>query len=82
MIKGIASSGCDRLAQGVLTLRRLGFQNSTTINPPPMTSVISSLIASIVDPVSVPDSGMTAVLVSGSVLSLGLVARYLKNRKK
>jgi len=30
----------------------------------------------------VPDSGLTAILVSGGVLSLGLFARFLKNRKK
>ena len=31
---------------------------------------------------TVPDNGMTAVLLSGGLLSLGLAARFLKNRKK
>ena len=33
-------------------------------------------------PVSVPDSGMTALLVGSGVLSLGVFARMVKNRKK
>ena len=32
--------------------------------------------------VNVPDSGFTAVLVGTGVLSLGLFARFMKNRKK
>ena len=40
-----------------------------------------SFLAS-VSPVKVPESGMTAALVIGGVLTLGLFARFVKNRSK
>jgi hypothetical protein len=43
-------------------------------------SIVPTAIASIT--VGVPDSGTTILLVSGGVLSLGLLARFLKSRKK
>ena len=46
-----------------------------------MLNALNTFLASI--PVArVPDSGMTVVLVTGSVLTLGLFARFMKNRKK
>ena len=41
----------------------------------------ASLLATFVD-VKVPESGMTAALVLGGVLTLGLFARFVKNRSK
>ena len=32
--------------------------------------------------VQVPDSGMTVALMTGGVLTLGLLARFMKSRKK
>ena len=32
--------------------------------------------------VRVPDSGMTVALITGSVITMGLFARFMKSRKK
>ena len=45
-----------------------------------MLATLSSVIATSV--VNVPDNGLTALMLGGSVLSLGLIARFVKNRKK
>jgi hypothetical protein len=45
-----------------------------------MCSLLIGVIASVVG-VSVPDSGITGYLLGLSIVSLGLVARFLKNRK-
>jgi hypothetical protein len=46
-----------------------------------MLNALNTFLAS-ATPVRVPDSGMTVVLITGSVLTLGLFARFMKNRKK
>ena len=45
-----------------------------------LTSIQSFLATSITAPV--PDSGMTAVLVTCGVVTLGLFARFVNSRKK
>jgi hypothetical protein len=45
-----------------------------------MISAFSAILASNL-PVSVPDSGATGVLLGAAVISIGLLARFLKNRK-
>jgi len=47
-----------------------------------VTSLLPTVIASeFIPPSRVPESGLTAVLLTGAVLSLGLLARFVKNRK-
>lgn len=46
-----------------------------------MLNALNAFVASIVT-VQVPDSGLTVALTTGGVLTLGLFARYMKNRKK
>ena len=46
-----------------------------------MLNALNSYLASLT-PVAVPDSGMTVALVTGSVVTLGLIARFMKSRKK
>jgi hypothetical protein len=41
---------------------------------------LCSLVASIAQPV--PDTGATALMLGGGLLGLGLLARFVKNRKK
>jgi hypothetical protein len=43
-------------------------------------ALINFLASSVTHPV--PDSGATVALVTGGVLSIGFLARFLKNRKK
>jgi LPXTG-motif cell wall-anchored protein len=45
------------------------------------TSITASILASIT-PVAVPDTGASGLLFGLGVLSLGLVARFLKKRKR
>jgi hypothetical protein len=45
-----------------------------------MSSLITVIVASTVS--SVPDSGSTGLLLGLGILSLGIVARLVKNRKK
>ena len=48
-----------------------------------MLNTLNTLLASVVaPPVQVPESGMTLALITGGVLTLGLFARFMKNRKK
>ena len=44
--------------------------------------MLSSLNSFLASTVSVPDSGMTSVLVTTGIVSLALFARFLSNRKK
>lgn len=46
--------------------------------------MLLSLLASVTPqpPVAVPEAGSTALLVTGSVVALGLIARLVKNRKR
>ena len=54
-----------------------------TLKPPSiMLNALNCFLASSVPTVQVPDSGMTVALMTGGVLTLGLVARFMKNRKK
>lgn len=46
-----------------------------------MLTAVNCLLASIVTH-PVPDSGMTAALVTGGVVTLGLFARFMRSRKK
>jgi hypothetical protein len=46
-----------------------------------MQNLLVTVLAS-VPTVTVPDSGTTIAIVSGGILSVGLLARFLKNRKK
>jgi hypothetical protein len=46
-----------------------------------MTIALINILAS-VPTVKVPDSGATVALVTGGVLTIGFLARFLKNRKK
>ncbi|MBL9193175.1 MAG: hypothetical protein JNJ82_12550 [Opitutaceae bacterium] len=45
-----------------------------------MISAFSAILAS-APPIPVPDSGATGVLLGTAVISVGLLARFLKNRK-
>jgi hypothetical protein len=46
-----------------------------------MLSIITSILASTVQ-VTVPDSGSAGLLLGLGLLGLGVVARFLKNRKR
>lgn len=48
-----------------------------------MLNIINVLLATTVSPPqAVPDSGMTVALVTGSVITLGLFARFVRRRRK
>ena len=48
-----------------------------------MMNVLAGLVPMIATPsISVPDGGMTGLMLGGGVLALGVYARFLKNRKK
>jgi hypothetical protein len=47
-----------------------------------MYSLINLVLASRLAPPSVPEYGSTGLLLGLGILSLGLVARFLKNRKR
>jgi hypothetical protein len=44
-----------------------------------LSTLILTIIA--VDVSNVPDSGVTGLLLGGSVLAVGMIARFVKNRK-
>ena len=48
-----------------------------------MLNAFNTFLASVTTPpLQVPESGMTVALITGSILTLGLFARFMKNRKK
>lgn len=58
--------------------------NLAQFSPPhvPMTLALISFFATTVPTASVPDSGVTGLLLGLGVIGLGLFARYIKGRKK
>jgi hypothetical protein len=46
-----------------------------------MSTILIQVIATAINPPSVPDSGSTGILFGLGILATGLIARYLKNRK-